>query len=183
MSWVVTARLSFVPAKPIRRRLIRRERASARTRRFVSHALSRKVAIVYAPSTAGGGGWEISSTMKSSGEDFRTPPTPGVDVRYPSIPTSDSMVLRELLFEELLRRREFPREALRDPFQCGLGTAFLHADREGGLVELRMARVVQGVLHVRILQEGCDQWIEDRVVGVRDLDLQGIFLLLEDAEW
>src|SRR5437867_11057321 len=180
-SCVVRARLSLVPANPIRRRLMCKARASSRTRRFVSQLRTRSEAIVYRPSTAVAGGEEISSTTKSSAVALRVPPRPGVDVRYPSIPTSRSMGLRELLLQEGLRAAEIRREAFRDPLEGGLRVALLHLDREDGLVELRVARVVQRVLDVRIFQEGCDQGIDDRVVGIHDLQTNGILLFFEEA--
>src|SRR5881628_1007816 len=179
---VVRARLSLVPANPIRRRLMCKARASSRTSRFVSQLRTRSEAIVYRPSTAVAGGEEISSTTKSSAVALRVPPRPGVDVRYPSIPTSRSMGLRELLLQEGLRAAEVRREPFGDPLEGGLRIALLHLDRQHGLVELRVARVVQRILDVRVFQEGRDKRIDDRVVGVHDLQTNGVFLFLEEAD-
>src|SRR3989454_4334378 len=181
-SCVVRARLSLVPANPIRRRLMCKARASSRTRRFVSQLRTRSEAIVYRPSTAVAGGEEISSTTKSSAVALRVPPRPGVDVRYPSIPTSRSMGLRELLLQEGLRAAEVRREPFGDPLEGGLRIALLHLDRQHGLVELRVARVVQRILDVRVSQEGRDKRIADRVIGVCDLQTNGILLFLEEAD-
>src|SRR2546426_8000909 len=176
------ARLFFVPANPIRRRLMCKGRASSRTSRFVSQLRTRREAIVYRPSPAVAGGEEISSTTKSSAVALRVPPRPGVDVRYPSIPTSRSMGLRELLLQEGLRPAEVRREPFGNSLEGGLWVALLHLDRQDGLIELRMAGVVQCILDVRVFQEGRDERIDDRVVGVHDLQTKGIFLFLEETD-
>src|SRR5256712_9793516 len=157
-------------------------RASTRTRRFVSQLRTRSEAIVYRPSTAVAGGEEISSTTKSSAVALRVPPRPGVDVRYPSIPTSRSMGLRELLLQEGLRPAEVRREPFGDPLEGGLRIALLHLNRQDRLVELRMAGVVQRVLDVRVFQEGRDERIDDRVIGACDVQANGILLFLEEAD-
>src|SRR5712691_8017270 len=92
------------------------------------------------------------------------------------------MGLCELLLQQLLRVAELGREALGHALQGGLGAALLHLHGEDGLVELRMASVIQGVLHVGIFQEGGDQRVDDRVVRVQDLDPHGVLLLLEESE-
>src|SRR5713226_4616957 len=179
---VVIACLSFVPANPIRRRLMWRIRANSRMRRLVSHLRTRIWAIVKRPSADAAGGDEISSTTKSSGDSLMVPPTAGVDVRYPTIPTSRSMGLCELLLQELLRAAELRGQALRDSLQRSLGAALLHRHRQDGLVQLRVARVVQCVLDVGIFEQRRDQRVDHRVVRVQDLQAKGIFLFLEKPQ-
>src|SRR5881296_3285965 len=90
------------------------------------------------------------------------------------------MGLRELLLQEGLRPAELRREPFGDPLEGGLWVALLHLYRQHGLVELRMARVVQRILDVRVFQEGRDERIDDRVIGVCDLQTNGILLFLEE---
>ena len=71
MSWVVTARLSLVPANPMRARDMPMPRDSMRTRRLVSQLRLVTVAMAYSPSAFSLGGSEISLTMKSSGSVLR----------------------------------------------------------------------------------------------------------------
>ncbi len=71
MSWVVTARLSLVPAKPILVRDIPMLRDIMRTRRFVSQLRLVTVAMAYSPFSFALGGSEISLTTKSSGSVLR----------------------------------------------------------------------------------------------------------------
>src|SRR5207244_10809850 len=92
------------------------------------------------------------------------------------------MGLRELLLQEGLRPAELRREPFGNSLEGGLWVALLHLDRQDGLVELRMARVVQRILDVRVFQEGRDERIDDRVVGVHDLQTKGIFLFLDAAD-
>src|SRR2546426_24441 len=158
-SCVVSARLSLVPANPIRRRLMCKARASSRTRRFVSQLRTRSEAIVYRPSTAVAGGEEISSTTKSSAVALRVPPRPGVDVRYPSIPTSRSMGLRELLLQEGLRPAELRREPFGNSLEGGLWVALLHLDRQDGLVELRMGGSPRDQVDLANLPSDRDQFL------------------------
>src|SRR2546426_12761939 len=91
------------------------------------------------------------------------------------------MGLRELLLQDALRAAEVGREAFRDPLEGGLRAALLHLDREDGLVELRVARVVQRILHIWALQQGRDERIDDRVVGVYDLQTNGSLVFFEQA--
>lgn len=91
-SCVVTARLSFVPAKEMRFRLTDKRRDISRTRRFVSQFVERTDATVYRPAYPLGGGEEISSTTKSSGDVLIRPPIPGVLVANLDIPTTRSAV-------------------------------------------------------------------------------------------
>src|SRR5947199_10442025 len=91
------------------------------------------------------------------------------------------MGLRELLLQEALRPAEIRRESFGDALERRLRVALLHLDRQGGLVELRVARVVQRVLDIRILQEGRDERINDRVVGVHDLRTHWMLLFLAQA--
>src|SRR5207249_260686 len=92
------------------------------------------------------------------------------------------MGLRELLLQMLLGTAEIVREALRHTFQRRLRTALFHLDREDGLVQLRVARVIQGIFHVRVLEQGRDQRVDHRIVRVQDLDADGILLFLENSE-
>src|SRR3977135_643269 len=93
------------------------------------------------------------------------------------------MGLRELLLQKLLGAAEIGREALRNAFQYGLRTALLDLDREDGFVQLRMARVVQSIFHIRILQQGREQRVDDGLVRIQDLDADGILLLLEESKF
>lgn len=75
-SWVVTALLSLVPAKPMRSRGIPMRAASILTMRLVSQLRAFTVAMVNFPPSFWAGAEEISSTTKSSGSLFRRPPVP-----------------------------------------------------------------------------------------------------------
>src|SRR5438552_5046440 len=90
------------------------------------------------------------------------------------------MASGELLLQESLRPGELGREAVGDAFQRGLRAPFLDFDREDGLIELRMPRIVQRVLDIRILQKGRDQRIDDGVVRVQDLNPNRVLLFLEE---
>src|SRR2546428_14182025 len=90
------------------------------------------------------------------------------------------MASGELLLQESLRPGELGREAVGDAFQRGLRAPFLDFDREDGLIEPRMPRIVQRVLDVRILQKGRDQRIDDGVVRVQDLNTHRVLLFLEE---
>src|SRR5436853_2935140 len=92
------------------------------------------------------------------------------------------MGLRELLLQKLLGTAEIVREAFRHALQGGLRTAFFHLDREDGLVQLRVARVIEGIFHLRVLEQGRDQRVDHRIVRIQDLDADGILLFLEDSE-
>src|SRR6267143_2958208 len=92
------------------------------------------------------------------------------------------MGLRELLLQKLLGAAELGRENLRDPFQSGLRTALLHFHGEDGLVELRVACVIQRIFHLRILEQGCDQRVDYGVIRIQDLDADGVFLFLKESK-
>ena len=76
ISWVVTARLSLVPAKPILSLDMPMLRASILTRRLVSQLRVTTVAMAKSPFSLALGGSEISVTTKSSGRVLRWPPVP-----------------------------------------------------------------------------------------------------------
>jgi len=80
ISWVVTARLSLVPANPIPLREMPSALAMCRTRRLVSQFVAVTRATQYLPSVFSGGYLDTSSTTKSSGHALSLPPVPGVSV-------------------------------------------------------------------------------------------------------
>src|SRR5438309_8058486 len=92
------------------------------------------------------------------------------------------MGLRELLLQMLLGTAEIVRQALRNTFQRGLRTPLFHLDCQDGLVQLRVARVIQSIFHVRVLEQGRDERVDHRVVWVQDLYADGILLFLENSE-
>src|SRR5947208_17119207 len=92
------------------------------------------------------------------------------------------MGLRELLLQMLLGTAEIVRQALRNTFQRGLRTPLFHLDCQDGLVQLRVARVIQSIFHVRLLEQGRDERVDHRVVWVQELYEDGILLFLENSE-
>src|SRR5213076_1946543 len=92
------------------------------------------------------------------------------------------MSLRELLLQMLLGTAEIVREALRHTYQRRLRTALFHLDREDWLVKLRVARVIQSIFHVRVLEQGRDQRVDHRIVRIQNLNADGILLFLENSE-
>ena len=80
MSWVVTARLSLVPANPILSLEMSICLAIILTMRLVSQFLAVTVAMVYLPSSEGSGCEEISVTTKSSALALRRPPVPSASL-------------------------------------------------------------------------------------------------------
>src|SRR5438046_9066197 len=89
------------------------------------------------------------------------------------------MGLRELLLQMLLGTAEIVRQALRHTFQRRLRTALFHLDREDRLVKLRVARVIQSIFHVRVLEQARDQRVDHRLVRIQYLNADGIRLSLE----
>src|SRR2546427_7068664 len=92
------------------------------------------------------------------------------------------MDLRELLFQMLLGTAEIVREALRHTFQRRLRTPFFHLDREDRLVQLRVARIIQSIFHVRVFEQSRDERVDHRIVRIQNLNADGIFLFLENSE-